>query len=235
MIFVGSDRAYRENGYNCARHDSIYCHEMPSYVQEQPCYLIIRTVDSQTLTAVAAVAAAIISLINVGLTAYFVRRQAGVGWRRELLPDLIVQFTDAAFRYEREIFEPDWAGLSHDQQANLGMDEYRETSALLDKLEAFANPDTIGAARDLMHSISSIRFASFRAVRAGDFAVWHPERRASYWKYAEAHYRFMVVARREMGLKPPPVPGGLARHRESVKQGHAAGVDSDAEPQVSSE
>jgi hypothetical protein len=58
---------------------------------------IIGHVSAQTLTAAAAISAAIISLINVALTAIFAQRQAGVRLLRELLPELIGEFTGAAF------------------------------------------------------------------------------------------------------------------------------------------
>lgn len=80
------------------------------------CSRTIHLVTAQTLTAVAAVAAAVISLVNVGLTSIFSRRQAGVKWLRDLLPDVIVRFTDAAFRFERDVFESDWTKLTHEER-----------------------------------------------------------------------------------------------------------------------
>lgn len=125
--------------------------------------------------------------------------------------------TPAASR-ERAIFQTDWTELSAPQQQDLGMDEFRKAMALQDKIETFASPATISAAQDLLASVDLIPFASFGALESGDFAIWHPKRRKSYWEYAEAHYEFMVVARKEMGLKPLPVPPGLERHREHVKK-----------------
>jgi hypothetical protein len=172
-------------------------------------------VNAQTLTAVAAISAAIISLINVALTAIFAQHQAGVRWLRELLPGLIGEFADAAFRLEYVIFETDWTKLAENQQEELGREEFRKAVALRDKLETFASPETIAAAEELMSSIEAIRFASFNRIQAGDFDIWHPTRRSGYWAYAEAHHKFMKVARKEMGLKAPPVPPGLANQRKA--------------------
>lgn len=176
--------------------------------------------NSQTLTAVAAMSAAVISLINVALTSFFVQRQASVRWVRELLPDVIMRFTEAAFHYEREVFETDWRKLTSEEQSHLGLDEFVKASALCDQLEAFASPKTIETARALLHSIEGIRSTSYEAIASGDFEVWHPKRRIRYWAYAEAHYAFIAAARGEMGLKPPPVPPGLAAQRSTTSRPH---------------
>jgi len=173
--------------------------------------------SSEKLTAIAAVAAAVISLLNIFLTAVFVRHQEGRKWIRELMPELIGQFADATFEFERIVFETDWTKLSEEEQAGLGMEEFRKANALMSKLGTFASPATISAAKNLLDSADVIRFASFDVLESGDFAIWHPVRRKSYWKYAEAHHKFMVVARKEMGLKPPPTPPGLVNYRKAVK------------------
>jgi hypothetical protein len=61
--------------------------------------------NSQNLTAIAAVSAAVISLVNIFLTALLAQRQEGRKWVRELLPELIGQFTDASFQLQRLILE----------------------------------------------------------------------------------------------------------------------------------
>jgi hypothetical protein len=73
------------------------------------CIRIRHTSDMSAglLSAVAATAAAIISLINVGLTAFFARRHDNEKWVRELLPDLVNKFNDASFRYERKVLDAD--------------------------------------------------------------------------------------------------------------------------------
>jgi hypothetical protein len=173
--------------------------------------------SSQNLTAIAAVAAALISLVNIFLTAFLVQRQEGRKWVRELLPELIGQFADSVFQFERLIFETDWSKLDEKQRSDLGIEEYRKAKTFQDRIETFASPDTISATQELLRSVDSIRFASFDALESGDFEIWHPKRRKAYWAYAESHYKFMVVARKEMGLKPPPLPPGLARQRDSAK------------------
>jgi hypothetical protein len=173
--------------------------------------------NSETLTAIAAIAAAVISLMNIFLTAFFARHQEGRKWVRELMPELIGQFADAAFQHERIIFQTDWTELSEVEQSELGMEEFRKANALREKLETFANPATISAARNLLNSVDAIRFASFDALESGDFAIWHPRRRKCYWAFVEAQHKFMVVARKEMGLKSPPTPPGLVNYRKAVK------------------
>jgi hypothetical protein len=173
--------------------------------------------NSQTLTAIAAVAAAAISLVNIYLTAFFAKRQEGQKWVRELMPELIGQFADAVFQDERIVFETNWAELSEEEQSVLGMEEFRKAMALYNRLATFASPATISAAKKLLDSVDAIRFASFDVLESGDFAIWHPKRRKCYWAYAEAHHEFMIAARKEMGLKAPPIPSGLANYRESVK------------------
>ena len=92
------------------------------------------------LSAIAATAAAILSLINVGITARLARRQESEKWVRDLLPGLAVRFSDAAFRYERAVFETDWRTLTPDQRQELGMAEFREASELMNKMEVFVSP-----------------------------------------------------------------------------------------------
>jgi hypothetical protein len=133
------------------------------------------------------------------------------------MPELIGQFADAVFQDERTVFETNWTELSKEQRSALGTEEFRKAMTLYNKLETFASPATISAAKDLLDSVDAIRFASFDVLESGDFAIWHPKRRKCYWAYAEAH-EFMIAARREMGLKAPPVPSGLANYRESVKE-----------------
>lgn len=109
------------------------------------------------------------------------------------------------------------------------MEEYRNSSALADRIETFASPATISAAKDLLNSVEGIRFVSFNTRGSGDTTIWQPERRKAYWAYAEAHYKFMLVARKEMGLKPPPVPPGLARYRGSSREEAKKGTIKKAE------
>lgn len=187
------------------------------------------SMTSQDLAAIAAVAAALISLANIFLTAFLAQRHEGRKWVRELLPELIGQFANAAFEFERLVFQTDWSELNEKQRDDLGMEEYRKAKSLQDKIETFASPATISATRDLLYSVDGIRFASYAALESGNFEIWHPERRKAYWAYAEAHYKFMVVARKEMGLKPPPMPPGLARQKSSVKNAVKMKVAENAE------
>jgi hypothetical protein len=166
------------------------------------------------LSAIAATAAAVISLINIGLTAFLARRHDSEKWVRDLLPDLVVNFNDAAFKFERKVFETDWTTLNHAEQQDLGFDEYLEAAKLVRTMEAFASPRTARAAQEVLYSIDSIKFISWDLIKSNKFEIWHPKRRAAYWDYAEKAYAFMLAARSEMRLKPLDVPPGLARWRE---------------------
>jgi hypothetical protein len=170
--------------------------------------------SAELLSAIAATAAAAISLVNVGLTAFFARRHDSEKWLRDLLPDLVVKFNHAAFEFERKVFATDWSPLNHDERQNLGTDEYSEASKLLDTLEAFVSPETAEAAQDVLYSIDCIKSISYHLVESKEFETWHPQRRAAYWDYAEESYKFILAARSEMGLKPLAVPPGLAEWRK---------------------
>jgi hypothetical protein len=141
---------------------------------------------AETLAAVAAVAAAAISLINVGITAYFAHRQESVKWIRQKLPELVREFTDAAFVSEREIFESDWRKFDDEQMHKIGVEAYRKARETLERLEVFANPRTISTANAVVASIEKIRVTSIYLLRRGEFEIWHDERRPTYWAYAEA-------------------------------------------------
>lgn len=174
--------------------------------------------DASLLAAIAACAAAVISSVNVALTAYFARRGDNEKWLRSQLPDIIVKFTNAAFRYEREVFETDWNTLDAEQQQELGMAEFVDAMQAVSTMESFVSPRTATAAMEVLNSVQSIKYVSHNLIQEGDFAIWHPVRRDSYWAYAEAQYAFTSAARAEIGLEPLAVPGGLQRWRESQQE-----------------
>ncbi|WP_392967455.1 hypothetical protein [Streptomyces sp. LN245] len=167
---------------------------------------------SEQWTAIAAVSAVVISLVNVGLSAFLVRRQEGQKWVREQLPDMVKLFTDAAHRWEVKTFEVDWAAIPSVDRSDHGMEEAAETFALMGRLEVFAKPTTISAAREVLHAIEDIRFHCLTSLPEGGNAEkpWN-----LYWAYAEARHAFLTESRREMGLSDPPLPPGLANRRRA--------------------
>lgn len=169
---------------------------------------------SEQWTAVAAVAAVVISLVNVGLSAFLVRRQEGQKWVREQLPEMVRLFSDAAHRWEVKIFERDWTAIPSADRSDHGMEEAAEAFTLLGRLEVFAKPSTISAAREVLHAIEIIRFQYMTSPTQGGDAEkpWN-----LYWAYAEARHAFLTESRREMGLPDPPLPPGLANRRGTVR------------------
>jgi hypothetical protein len=168
-------------------------------------------VSASLLAAIAATAAAVISLLNVGLTAFFVGRQENKRWVREQLLNLVVEFNKAAHNYLRNAFETDWSVLTDEEQQNLGREEFLAANALAQTMLAFASPDTALAAETVMQTVQHVKFLSYDLVQAGKFEKWQPERGKAYWDCLEAIYRFTLAARSEMGLKPIAAPPGPAR------------------------
>lgn len=181
---------------------------------------------AQQVSAVAAVAAVIISLVNVGLSSILVRRQDSQRWKREQLPDLVAKLADAVFQWEVKIFESDWKLISEADQIDFGMDEAREAMQLVSKLEVFAEPKTISTARKMLNAVDTIRMHNLRNPVKPDEEYQRPW--DLYWEWSEARYAFLKASRREMGLKPPPVPLGLSRHRERSRTTNLPGRNSAA-------
>lgn len=94
------------------------------------------------------------------------------------------------------------------------MAEALEAFTLLGRLEVFAGPDTISAARRVLHTIEDIRFHYLTCLDETGNAEkpWN-----LYWAYAEARHAFLTEGRREMGLPDPPLPPGLANRRGTAR------------------
>jgi len=179
--------------------------------------------SAQQVSAVAALAAVVISLVNVGLSSLLVHRQESRKWRREQLPDLVEKLADAAFCWEVKIFESDWNFIPQADREAFGMDEARVAMALVNRLEVFAAPETISTAHTMLYAIDHIRMHNLM-IDTTESGGDSPKPWNLYWDWAEAHYAFLRASRREMGLKPPPVPRGLSHYRErSKKQPDRAG------------
>ncbi|WP_153547169.1 hypothetical protein [Streptomyces sp. RB17] len=181
--------------------------------------------SAEQLSAVAAIAAAVISLVNVGLSSYLVRKQESQRWTREQLPDIVTKLADAAFRWEVKIFESDWSQIPESDRDDFGMEEATEAMSLVSKMEVFAAPDTISSAHNMLDSIDAIRLHTLQnPPQSGD----SPEKPWSlYWKWREAQHSFLSASRKEMGLKPPPIPIGLRRYRERT-EGSSVTVPTDS-------
>lgn len=175
----------------------------------------VAIMSAQLVSAIAAVAAVIISLVNVGISSILVRRQDSQRWRREQLPDLVEKLADSAFQWERKIFESDWRLIPEVDRTGFGMDEAGEAMQLVGRLEVFAAPRTISTAREMLHAVDAIRMHNLDNPAKPDGEYQRPWK--LYWEWCEARYAFLKASRREMGLKPPPVPPGLSRYRERLR------------------
>ncbi|MBB6035217.1 hypothetical protein [Phytomonospora endophytica] len=171
--------------------------------------------DAQLLSAIAAACAAVISLVNVGISSRLVRRQDDTRWIRERLPQLVTAYAEAVFQFERKVFETDWTVLSAEEREKLGLDEGVKALGILAEFEVFASPETVDTAHAVFHAADLIRMTRREEPAAKRWDL--------YWAWAEAKQDFLTAARREMGLKAPSVPSGLKAHRERSKRGGSDG------------
>ncbi|MFF4484544.1 hypothetical protein ACH4TQ_49325 [Streptomyces sp. NPDC021218] len=158
--------------------------------------------SSSHLTAYAAVAAVVVSLVNVGLSAHLLRRQDSQRWIREHLPELIAGFDRTVHGFYRQVFAEAWDAVPLERRSRHGMDQAREAMAYLDKLKVFARPSTIIAARNSFDAVDAIRMHYLAMFEEGDDQVEIPW--DLYWAYVQAHHIFLTESRREMGLQAPP-------------------------------
>ncbi|WP_448059186.1 hypothetical protein [Cellulomonas hominis] len=170
--------------------------------------------EPEMVAAVAACAAALISVLNVGVTARLSRAQESTRWTRELLPELVRELTDALHGYYMRVFYADWHAVPEAERGTYGLEEFKRCSELVGRLQVFADPRTIERAYDAVNRADAIRMYMAARVRSDD----DPQRWALYWDYAEASHRFLAAARREMGLGKPPTPPGLARRRAQARR-----------------
>lgn len=182
--------------------------------------------SAQEVSAIAAVAAVAISLVNVGLSSLLVHRQESRKWKREQLPDRVTELASAAFRWEVKIFESDWTLIPKSDRLMFGMDEAKVAMELVARLEVFAAPKTISTAQEMLNAIDQIRMYHLRYKPTEPDAV-PPTPWDLYGDWAEAHHAFLVASRREMGLKPPPIPSGLRHHRDGTAPHHESPTQED--------
>ncbi|MFG3300350.1 hypothetical protein [Micromonospora chersina] len=169
--------------------------------------------QAQTLAAVAACAAAALSLINVGYQAYLSNKNEARKWQRDKLPDIIRAFSGSNHKLNAMTFfqAEKWRTSRGEKEVAL-MAEYGTSRELLDGLEVTASSKVATAAQKVTSSIT----AGIDYLR---FYVDTPEydlsrERELYWEYAEASYAFLCASRKELGLGPLPPPPGLLRWRE---------------------
>ena len=178
--------------------------------------------SAETVAACAAVAAAVVSVINIEATRRLSKSMESTKWTRELLPELVRELDQAQFDQYMAYFDADWSACSDDEAPDIGMPEFRRASDARDRLEVFATPATILAARQVSHELGAMRFYFLKQRDESDASRitdrphedrgrWH-----HYWRYAEANHEFLDAARKEMGLKPVPVPPGLADMRKKI-------------------
>ncbi|MFF3933786.1 hypothetical protein [Streptomyces hirsutus] len=170
--------------------------------------------NSEQLTALAAAATVVISLVNVGLSSFLLRRQESERWTREQLPNLVQKFSDSTHTYYVKIFNGDRSTIDPSSRGDHGMEEFREVMAALKRLEVFASPAVISAASEVTLWIEAMRQHYLTALEQGQEAIEEPW--DLYWHYAEARHSFLVASRKEMGLRRPPVPPGLQSHRQQA-------------------
>jgi hypothetical protein len=168
-------------------------------------------VDSQTVAAVAACAAAGLSLVNVGYQAYLANRNESAKWRRDKLPETIRSFGNALSRMTGKVAFKDQFG--EPAPANIHKlieDDFARANVELDTLEIIGSQRLVEAARAVLHAATDII----------DYLGHHPhgapnhsreQERIAYWDYVELNHAFLCAARREIGLDPLlPSPGLIA-------------------------
>lgn len=178
--------------------------------------------NAETVAASAAVAAAVVGVINIEATRRLTRSMESTKWTRQLLPGLVRELDQAHFDQYMAYFDADWFTVTDEEASDIGMQEFRRASDARDRLEVFAAPATILAAREVSHELTAMRFYFLKQRKEGkptrglepaheDGGKWH-----HYWRYAEANHAFLNAARSEMGLKPVPVPPGLEDMRRKT-------------------
>lgn len=182
----------------------------------------VRGMNTETVAAVAAVAAAVVSALNIAATRRLAQSMESTKWTRQLMPDLVRELEQARHHQYMAYFDADWGSCSDDEASDLGMKEFRRGSEAQERLEVFASPTTIMAAREVSYELEAMRFyfldhrEAAQSAHANsrpheDRGKWH-----HYWRYAESSQAFLNAARKEMGLQPVPIPPGLADMRKKI-------------------
>lgn len=178
--------------------------------------------NAEMVAATAAVAAALVSALNIAATRRLTQSMESTKWTRQLMPDLIRELDHARHDQYMAYFGADWSACTDEEASDLGMKEFRRGSEAQERLEVFANPATISAARQVSYELESLRFYFLNhreaAQSADAFSRPHEDRGKwhHYWRYAESNHAFSNAARKEMGLKPVPVPPGLTDMRKKI-------------------
>ena len=186
--------------------------------------------NAETVAAVAAVAAAVVSALNIAATRRLAQSMESTKWTRQLMPDLVQELKQARHDQYMAYFEADWSACSDEEASDLGMKEFRRGSEAQERLEVFASPATISAARQVSYELTAIRsyFLNHREAAQSADALSRPhEDRGKwhhYWRYAESSHAFLNAARKEMGLRPVAVPPGLADMRKKIMGSEAKSI-----------
>jgi hypothetical protein len=174
---------------------------------------ILIAMNASDVAAAAAAAAAIISIANVGFTSYLAHKREYYQWTRSVLPELILEFKDAATRYDAATKNIDWESVDDSAPNFPGESEFREMVKLRGSLEVFASQPTIDAAYELIVRANFLMIR--RAENAGtttDSRQWDMETARKI--YDEAYQNFLRAARSEMGM--PPISPGPPRRRKLI-------------------
>jgi hypothetical protein len=156
-------------------------------------------INASDVAAAAAVAAAVVSLINVGYTSYLSRKKEYSAWAREMLPELITRFKDAAARYDAATRDVDWENV--DPSVFPGQPEFRDMMEIRDSLEVFASQRTVDAAYELIVRTDFLRIGrAENSNAAADPPQWDMESAEKFYRLA--YENFLRAARSEMGLRP---------------------------------
>jgi hypothetical protein len=169
--------------------------------------------QAQTLAAIAACAAAALSLVNVGYQAYLSNRNEARKWQRDKLPDIVRSFSGSNHKLNVITFfqVEKWRTSKKSQESAL-KPEYEYSMELLDALEITGSPDVVKAAREVSQSITlGIDYMRFKSD-SPDYDK--TKERELYWQYAAASHTFICASRKHLGLDPVPPPPGLLRWQQ---------------------
>lgn len=158
--------------------------------------------NTERLSALAAFIAIGMSIATLAITLRFQTSIERHRWRRDLLPDLLLAFSDAFAPLQRVLADPkQWDTLAEDEGHRSALDAYAESYKLLNRLRLIGTPEMINAALKFAQAIDMQRaHALWTLTHEGEDAPGDRERYAS--ETAEAFRGFLKAARRELGLEP---------------------------------